>query len=163
MNQALLYLNEGLIYKRKRFFPYSENLEGKKIKIDDEFYKLSKNSALWGSLMIGLTGSMRPSLEWADKLLVKLFDIVPVHTIEEFSLSESLIKKYKLVEGKNFISLYSTSRKKEYAKNILLNFCETCKFMPVRKQILLAQNIKIKRPFYVVLKQRYSSLIKRHD
>ena len=154
-NQALFYLNEGLIYKRKRFFPYVEHLEGKVIEIDDESYELSKKSALWGSLMVGISANMRPSLEWSDKLLLRFFDLVPVHTIEPFALSESLLRKYKMVEGKKYVSLYSTSRKKEYVKNILSNFFKESKMLNINEKIHLAQNIKIKRPLNIILKQRF--------
>ena len=153
-DQALFYLNEGLIYKRKRFNVYVQSLEGKVIKIDGENYKLSKESSMWGSLMMGITADMRSSLDWADKLLLKFFDIVPAHTIEPFSFSESLQRKYKLVEGKKFVSLYSTSRKKEHAKNILSKFFIENKNLNVNEQVRLAQYVKIKRSFYKVLKQR---------
>ena len=154
-NQALFYLNEGLIYDRKRFFVYVKHLEGRVIEIDNEFYEISKKSALWGSLMVGINANMRPSLEWSDKLMLKFFDLVPVHTIEPFALSESLLRKYKIVEGKNYVSLYSTSRKKEYAKNILSTFFEKNKLLRVDEQVFLAQKIKIKRPLFIVFKQRF--------
>ena len=160
-NQALFYLNEGLIYSRKRFKTYVDNLEGKKIEIDGEFYKLSKKSALWGSLMVGIMVNMRPSLDWADKLMLKFFVLVPSHTIEPFALSESLLRKYKMVEGKNFVSLYSTSRKKEYAKGILSNFLEENKLLNFEEQVRLAQNIKIRRPLFIVLMQRFQRLFKK--
>ena len=158
-DQALFYLNEGLIYDRKRFFTYVENLEGKKIEIDGESYELSKASALWGSLMVGITGNMRPSLDWADKLMVKFFYIVPSHTIEPFALSESLLRKYKMVEGKKYVSLYSTSRKKEYARNVLSNFFKENNLLHIDEQVSLAQNVRIKRPLYIVLKQRFQRII----
>ena len=154
-NQALFYLNEGLIYKRKRFDVYVKHLEGKRIEIDDDFYELSKKSALWGSLMVGIMPNMRPSLEWSDLLMMKFYEMVPSHTIEPFSLSETLLKKYKLVEGKNFVSLYSTSRKKQYARNILSNFFKQNKLLHIDEKILLAQSVKIKRPLFVILKQRF--------
>ena len=157
-NQALFYLNEGLIYDRKRFFTYVENLKGKKIEIDGESYELSKKSALWGSLMVGIMGNMRFSLDWADKLMLKFFDIVPAHTIEPFALSESLLRKYRIVEGKNFVSLYSTSRKKEYAKNILSNFFKENNLLHIDEQVRLAQNVKIKRSIFTILKQRLQRL-----
>jgi heptosyltransferase III len=159
-NQALFYLNEGLIYNRKRFFTYVENLKGIKIEIDGEIYELSKKSALWGSLMIGIGYNMRSSLDWADKLMLKFFELVPSHTIEPFALSESLLRKYKMVEGKKFVSLYSTSRKKKYAKNILSNFFEENKFSPIDKQVKLAQNVQIKRSITTILKQRLQRLFK---
>ena len=153
-NQALFYLNEGLIYKRKRFDVYVKHLEGKRIEIDNEFYELSKKSALWGSLMVGIMPNMRPSLDWADKLMLKFFDIVPAHTIEPFSFSETLLRKYKIVEGKNFVSLYSTSRRKEHAKDILANFFQENKTLHIDDQVHLAQHVKIKRSFFKILKQR---------
>ena len=156
-NQALFYLNEGLIYDRKRFNTYVENLEGKKIVIDSDSYELSKKSAMWGSLMIGVTSNMRPSLDWADKLMLQFFNLVPAHTIEPFSLSESLLKKYKMVEGKKYVSLYSTSRKKDYAKKILSDFFIKNKMHNIDKQIYLAQKVKIKRSIFVILKQRFKN------
>jgi len=157
-NQALFYLNEGLIYKRKRFNVYIKSLEGKRIKIDESYYELSKNSSLWGSLMVGIMPNMRPSLDWADKLMIKFFELVPSHTIEPFSLSESLIKDYRIVEGKKYVDLYSTSRKKEYVKNILISFFEKNDKLHINEKIYLAQKVKLKRSIYVILKQRFLRL-----
>jgi heptosyltransferase III len=158
-SQAVFYLNEGLIYKRKRFSIYVDSLNGKKISINDETYELSKKSALWGSLMVGLTANMRQNIDWADKLMIKLFDMVSAHTIEEFSLSESLIREYNIVEGKKFVSLYSTSRKKEHARKVLSKFFEENKLLDIKDQIKLAQKVKIKRSIFVILKQRFSRIL----
>lgn len=155
-NQALFYLNEGLIYKRKRFDVYVKHLEGKTIEIEDKKYQLSKKSALWGSLMIGIMPNMRHSLEWADLLMLKFYEIVPSHTIEPFSLSESLLKDYKIVEGKRFVSLYSTSRKKIYASMIISKFFEETKSLNIDELILLSQNVKLKRPILTIIKQRFN-------
>ncbi len=157
-DQALMYLNEGLIYERKRFRAYVDNLEGRRIIIKEGKYELSKKSALWGSLMIGIMGNMRQSIDLADELLLEFFDLIPVHTIEEFSLSETLIQNYKLTEGKNLVSLYSTSRKKEYARNILSNFFKKNCSHSLKEQISLAQNVRIKRSMFIVLKQRFLRL-----
>tara|TARA_B110000008_G_C16922450_1_gene545308 strand:+ start:295 stop:1131 length:837 start_codon:yes stop_codon:yes gene_type:complete len=154
-NQALFYLNEGFIYKRKRFDVFVKNLEGKKIEIEGQKYELSKKSALWGSLMVGIMPNMRSSLEWSDLLMQKFYKMIPAHTIEPFSLSESLLRNYNLVEGKGFVSLYSTSRKKKYARNILTNFFEETKFLNLDEKVLIAQKIKIRRPLYVILAQRF--------
>ena len=153
-NQALFYLNEGQIYKRKRFGVYVENLEGKKIIIDDQTYELSKQSVMWGSLMIGIMPNMRSSLEWSDKLLLNFVELVPAHTIEPFALSESLLRRYKIVEGKNFVSLYSTSRKKEHAIEILSRFFLESEKYSLKDRVLLAQKVKIKRSVAKVIKQR---------
>ena len=156
--QALFYLNEGLIYKRKRFDVYVKHLEGKILEIEDKKYQLSKKSALWGSLMIGIMPNMRHSLEWADLLMLKFFEIVPSHTIEPFSLSESLLKDYKIVEGKRFVSLYSTSRKKQYASMIISKFFEETKSLNLDELIRLSQDVKLRRSIITILKQRFNNL-----
>ena len=157
-NQALFYLNEGLIYKRKRFSIYVDSLEGKVIEIENINYKLSKKSAMWGSLMIGIMPNMYPSLQWADKLLLKFIDIVPAHTIEPFALSESLLLKYKIVEGKKLVNLYSTSRKKEYAVKILSQFFKNYSSNLINNQIILAQKVQLKRSLFTIIKQRFLRL-----
>ena len=158
-NQALFYLNEGLIYNRKRFQVYIDHLKGKTIKIDNDVYKLSRESAMWGSLMVGIMPNMRPSLDWADKLLQVFIDLVPAHTIEPFSLAESLLRRYKMIEGKKYVSLYSTSRKKKHAMPIISEFLNKYHAMPVHKQIILAQRVIIKRSWYIVMKQRILHLL----
>jgi hypothetical protein len=159
-NQALFYLNEGLIYNRKRFQVYIDHLEGKTIQIDNDAYKLSKESAMWGSLMVGIMPNMRPSLDWADKLMQVFIDTVPAHTIEQFSLVESLLKKYKMAEGKGHVSLYSTSRKKEHALPIIKAFLNKCQALPIEKQISLAQKVIIKRSAFKIIKQRTLHLLR---
>ena len=159
-NQALFYLNEGLIYKRKRFNNYVKHLEGKSIEIEGRNYELSKQSILWGSLMVGIMPNMRPSLERADLLMLKFYKIVPAHTIDSFALSETLSREYKIVEGKNFVSLYSTSRKKEYATKVLTDFFIHNESKSIAEKIYLAQKVKIKRSIMTILKQRFSRLVK---
>ena len=159
-NQALFYLNEGFIYKRKRFNNYVKHLEGKSIEIEGRNYELSKQSILWGSLMVGIMPNMRPSLERADLLMLKFYKIVPAHTIDSFALSETLSREYKIVEGKNFVSLYSTSRKKEYATKVLTDFFIHNESKSIAEKIYLAQKVKIKRSIMTILKQRFSKLVK---
>jgi len=159
--QALFYLNEGLIYDRKRFYVYIRHLEGKVIEIENDSYQLSKRSAMWGSLMVGIMPNMRPSLEWSDKLMLKFIDMVPAHTIEPFSLSETLLKKYTMTEGKHLVSLYSTSGKKAYAVEILKDFFEKNKDKTIKEQIATAQKIRLKRPISVILKQRFAKIFNK--
>jgi hypothetical protein len=159
-NQALFYLNEGLIYNRKRFQVYIDHLEGKSIQIDNDVYELSKESAMWGSLMVGIMPNMRSSLDWADKLMQVFIDTVPAHTIEPFSLAESLLRKYKMTEGKKYVSLYSTSRKKEHAMPIIAEFLNKWQALPIDKQISLAQKVIIKRSIFKVIKQRILHLFR---
>ena len=59
-----------------------------------------------------------------------------------------------MVEGKKFVSLYSTSRKKDYAVKILSKFFKQNQSLPVSEQIYLAQKVKLKRPLHIIIKQR---------
>ena len=74
---------------------------------------------------------------------------------------ESLLRKYKMVEGKKFVSLYSTSRKKEYAKNILANFLQENKLLQFDEKIRLAQNVTVKRPLITIISQRLKRLFNK--
>jgi len=108
--------------------------------------------------MVGIMPNMRHSLDWADKLMLKFFEIVPSHTIEPFALSESLLMNYDLAEGKDFVSLYSTSRKKSHAKKILANFFKVYESLSFEDLVRLTQSTKIKRSIWIVLKQRIERL-----
>jgi hypothetical protein len=158
-NQAVFYLNEGLIYNRKRFQVYIDHLEGKSIHIDNDVYELSKQSAMWGSLMVGLMPNMRPSLDWADQLMQVFVEMVPAHTIEPFSLAESLLRKYRITEGKKYVSLYSTSRKKAHATPIIAKFLNKYGTLPIDNQINLAQKVVIRRSALKVINQRILHLL----
>ena len=160
VDQALFYLNEGLIYNRRRFRVYVEHLKHKPIQIDNDIYELSSKSSMWGSLMVGIMPNMRNSLDWADKLMQVFIDEVPAHTIEPFSLSESLLRKYKMVEGKKYVSLYSTSRKKEHALPIISEFLTKYQKLSIDEKISLAQKVVLKRTASKVIKQRIFHLLR---
>ena len=117
---------------------------------------------MWGSLMVGIMLDMRPSLDLADELLLKFIDIVPAHTIEPFALVEMLKRKYKIVEGKKFVNLYSTSRKKEHVVKILSKFFIENKSSSFESLIYEAQKIQIKRSIFIILKQRFLRLVKKN-
>ncbi len=153
-NQALLYLNEGLISKKKRFSVYAENLVDANFVIDGLPYSLSKDSAMWGSLLIGVTIKMRKSIDLADQIMLKLLDIVPAHTIEQFSLAEALKKEFKIVEGKNFIKTYTTKRMKENAQAILAAFFYENQFSSFDYKVQRSHKIKFRRPLLTIIKQR---------
>ena len=77
------------------------------------------------------------------------------------NMSEMLLRKYKIVEGKKFVGLYSTKRKKQYAEQIISKFFSQYKLQPINKQIELAQKVSIKRPPYTIIKQRLLGLLNK--
>ncbi len=157
-NQALLYVKEGLIYQKKRYKAYVDSLNNINIPIENYTYTLSKTSAMWGSAIVGITVSMKHNIDFADKLMLKFIEMVPSHTVEQFSLAESLSKEYNLVSGKKLINLYSTSAKMEYAKKILINFFKEYSNLPLEEQIKKASKTKITRPIGTIITQRLKKL-----
>jgi len=153
-DQAVLYLNEGLVYKKKRFDVYVESLEGKSINLSEGEFVLSKDSAMWGSAIIGVSGSMKKNIHIADQLIRAMIDLVPAHTIEQFSLSESLLRNYRIVEGKKYVGLYSTSGKKVYADQVIRKFFLEGSDLAIEQLIDCSKRVKIRRPLHVIVKQR---------
>ena len=86
-------------------------------------------------------------------------EMVPSHTIEPFSLAESLLKDYKMTEGKKYVSLYSTSRKKEHALPIIAEFLNRYGTLSIDKQISFAQKVAIKRSSIKLISQRILHLL----
>lgn len=65
-----------------------------------------------------------------------------------------------MTEGKKYVSLYSTSRKKEHVLPITAEFLNKCQALPIDKQISLAQKVIIKRSAFKVIKQRILHLLR---
>ena len=161
-DQALFFRNEGKIYSKRRFKVYVENLKEKEIQVDSDFvYSLRPTSSMWGSLMVGLHSSMRNSLEIADKLMLEFKKIVPAHTIEPFSLSEVILTKYNLVEGKKYVSNYSTSGKKQYALSVINNFLSKEKNTPIDSLIKKANKLNLRRNLITIIRQRIKKNISK--
>ena len=51
-----------------------------------------------------------------------------------------------------------TITKKEYVRKILFKFFQENKLLSFEKQVFLAQKTKLKRPLFIVLKQRFLRL-----
>jgi len=52
-------------------------------------------------------------------------------------------------------------RKKQYAEQIISKFLSQYKLQPINKQIQLAQKVSIKRPLYIIIKQRLLGLLNK--
>jgi len=70
------------------------------------------------------------------------------------------LKKYKMTEGKKYVSLYSTSRKKQHASVIISEFLNKSKELSFDQQANLAQKVVIKRSLIKVIKQRIMHLLR---
>ncbi len=153
--QALMFLNEGLITSKKKFESLRDGIGGVTLQLPSfGEYKLSKDSSMWGSLMIGMTPNMFHLLDYADQLMLALMKKTDIHTIEQFSLVEALKTQFDVVEGKKLVKHYSTSGKKKHAEKVLQNFFTHFGNQKFTLQLNAAKKIKLTRNLYTVLKQK---------
>lgn len=153
--QALMFLNEGLITSKKKFGSLKDGMEGVTLQLPSfGEYRLSPDAAMWGSLMIGITPNMFHLLDYADQLMLSLMEKTDIHTIEQFSLVEALKTKYNVIEGKNFVKHYSTSGKKKHAEKVLRLFFNNVGKQEFTQQLSAAKKVKLTRNLYTVLKQK---------
>ena len=114
---------------------------------------------MWGSAIIGIPILARHSIEDADCLILRLVEglcIANAHTIEQFSLAEILRKKFKIIEGKKYISIFSTSGRKIYAESIINNFLQKNKELPIKLLSEKSLTINIERPILRIIKDKFS-------
>lgn len=154
-NQALMFLNEGNVNKKKKFSLLQDGMANKTLQLPNfGTYSLSNTSTMWGSLMIGLRPSMFNILDYADELMLALMHETNIHTIEQFALAEALQTQYLLVEGKKFVSHYSTSGKKAHAESVLRCFFRENSNKTFAEQLTNAREVKLKRGPLTVIKQK---------
>lgn len=156
---VVMYKDEGIICKKKRFSYYKDNLKNHPIhnkRLDS--YILDSNSRMWGSAIIGIPASAYNSLKEADILmlnLIKKLDISKVHTIEQFSLSETLKKIFKIIEGRKYISIYSTSKRKNYALKKINTFFKENNSIDIKQLSKKSLQVNLSRPFHQIIKNKF--------
>ena len=159
--QIVMYKNEGRIHKKKRFDYYKSSLNGKLIQYKkDGSYTLNPNSEMWGSAIIGILALEHHLIQDADCLMLqflKEMDVDKAHTIEQFSLVETLRNKLKIIEGKKYISIYSTSSRKSYAQKVINNFLLENKQLCIKSLSEKSLTINLKRPILQIIKDKLLS------
>jgi heptosyltransferase-3 len=156
--QIVMYKNEGRIHKKKRFDYYKSSLKGKLIQYKkDGDYTLNSNSEMWGSAIIGVPALAYHSIQDADLLmssLLKILDIDKAHTIEQFSLVEILRKEFKVIEGKKYISIFSTSGKKYFALKKINNFLKENNHLDIESLSEKSLGVNIERSIFQIIKYK---------
>ncbi len=159
--QIVMYKNEGCIHKKKRFDYYKSCLKGKLIQYKkDGSYTLNSNSEMWGSAIIGILALEYHLIQDADYLMLqflKEMDVDKAHTIEQFSLVEILRNKFKIIEGKKYISIYSTSSRKSHAQKVINNFLLENKQLCIKSLSEKSLTINLKRPILQIIKDKLLS------
>lgn len=163
-SQAVMFKNEGKINKKKRFSYYQNNLKDKIMQYgNNEKYTLSSNSEMWGSAIIGIPGSAFSLVRSADALMLNLLnklDVNMVHTIEQLSLVEVLKTKFKIIEGKKYIDIFSTSGKKHFALRQINNFLKENKHQDIVLLSELSLKLRVERSIFQIIRDKILRWIK---
>lgn len=116
-------------------------------------YRVTAESMMWSSAVIGITGAMSPVFDEADELMLALRKGgCLAHTLEQFVLSESLRSHYDIIAAKDWIELYSTSGQKNWARNVLNKFFNEYGQKPFEEQVVLSKAVSFTRPLTEVVK-----------
>ncbi|MGC9460107.1 hypothetical protein [Vibrio genomosp. F10] len=152
-NEALLFYPETNINDAPSNSEYGK-LKGKKIPTSTGIdYELQTSSTMWNSGVIGVSRSMLPNIEYADDLILGMMDIdCRAHTIEQFALSEALVKDFNLNAAREYVNDYSTSGQKAWARIVLERFFEEHGNKPFEEQVRLAKDVSFKRPLAEVVR-----------
>jgi len=159
-SKAIMYQDEGFICKKKRFDYYKNNLSKKTLECKNgKTYSMTLNAKMWGSAIIGLPGKTALKLlQNADNIMLCILskiDVEKAHTIEQFSLSESVKEIHKIIEGKKYVSIYSTDRKKINAEKEIAKFFknnnESYNELLSKKSL----SVNLKRTLVQIIKDRF--------
>jgi heptosyltransferase-3 len=159
-SQIVMYRDEGFICKKKRFKYYKNNLSNTTIQCENMGnYSMNTNAKMWGSAIMGLTKQMALDLlQNADSLMLCLLSKISekkAHTIEQFSLSESVKESHKITEGSRYVSIYSTDRKKRYAQKQLKKFFDENNGSSIDLLVNRSLSINLKRSIVKIIKERF--------
>jgi hypothetical protein len=110
---------------------------------------------MYGSAVIGINQSMLSAIEQADLLIKDWLDKVDAHTVEQFALSEALIRNgVRITPVASMTTSYSTSGSKAYARGRIEDFFCLTKEMILSDKLYFAKKWKIRRSLSVWISQK---------
>ncbi len=149
---ALLYLNEGSVLKKKK--AYLKLIQSESSEFLKYYADLNKIN-MYGSAVIGVNQSMLVAVEQADVFIKDWLDKVDAHTVEQFALSEALIRSgVSITPVASMTTSYSTSGSKAYARERIEKFFIFSKAMKFKDKLIIAGDWHTRRPFSVWLRQK---------
>jgi hypothetical protein len=160
-SQVAMYRDEGQVLgsKNKSFQRFEVALVDREIAWSGGVYQLTHKSRMYGSAIIGLDYSQLDLLENAFDLFRTLSPRVAAHTVEQFSLSETLrMSGTSIVEGKTFTGDWSSTGKKNDATPVLSRFFEKEGEHEFHAHLDKWKSIAIKRPLHEIIKQKLGKL-----
>lgn len=152
-DKSVLFYPEKNLYSDQVGVDY-EQLRGRTFVLPggDE-YRLTENSVMWNSGVIGVNRHRKDSVDYADEIILSLMSAnCQAHTIEQFALSEALSRDSQLSPAREFVRDYSTSGQKNWARKVLKTFFQEHGDKPFEEQVKLAQSVSFTRPLSEVIR-----------
>lgn len=151
-DNAVLYKMEGrAIRSNAEYLNLIENKEN----LFRNFYDDLNQVCMYGSAVIGINESMYEIIKEADRFIIKWSQEVGAHTVEQFALSESLLRaKIHITTVFSMTSSYSSSGSKIHARQRINEYFLATKNSDYIEKINLINNWNVRRTFFVWLKQK---------
>ncbi|WP_413112721.1 hypothetical protein [Thaumasiovibrio sp. DFM-14] len=149
--QALMFFPETSISNLPDDNEYAV-LRQRDFVIQGKQYRVTEQSMMWASAVIGITPRMIEALEYADQLILAFRKAgCMAHTLEQFALSEALSRNVNLREAKPWVQHYSTSGRKDYARKVLQRFFSRYGSSPFEVQVTASRGVNFRRTLVAVV------------
>lgn len=135
---------------------YVNIINSEKNKFQDHYTNLC-DIRMYGSAIVGVSSNMLEAISLADKLLVEWLPQTEAHTIEQFALSQGMIRnRISIVTISNWFSDFNSVGKKAYAKLRLALFFKKTQSLSFEHKALAASKWRVKRTFLTWILQKIS-------
>lgn len=156
----VMHSDEGLVLKSRNVSirRFEEGLHEQSIALNNNFsYRLSAESRMLNSRVLGMTQSNRNLLNFAYELFTQIEPLVDAHTVEQFSISEaSRIKGLNVQFAKKLTSDWSSTGRKNYATPIINNFFDHRTSHSFTELVKDAGELDLRRTFKTLIRQKFN-------
>ncbi len=119
------------------------------------YYSDLKQVNMYGSAILGVSHEMKEAVDTADELMLKWIPQTKAHTIEQFSISEALIRSgVSLKDLPGSYDDFNSKGKKAYAKLRIREFFKTTQGLSFEEMSNAAAKWRVQRTPWVWLKQK---------
>jgi heptosyltransferase-3 len=148
-NTCLFAADEGALAS-----DYEEILNSEK----DDFLKHFKDLThvnMYCSALIGVSDSMLSAIKLADKLMLQWLPKTNAHTVEQFAISQALLREgTTIVSAAKWIDDFNSKGKKAHAKHRINSFFITTQGLSFDEKAQIAAKWSLRRTFIVWLQQK---------
>jgi heptosyltransferase-3 len=149
-NTCLFAANEGALGA-----DYEEILNSEK----NDFLKHHKDLThvnMYCSALIGVSSSMLSAIKLADKLMIQWLPKTNAHTVEQFAISQALLREGNtIVSAAKWLDDFNSKGKKAHAKQRINSFFISTQDLSFDEKAQIAAKWDLRRSFIVWLKQKF--------